>query len=143
MEGKIPEISDQDLLRYAEKISAVRKENPEKGPSSICTHQRYRVLKMGGTNHPSNIPRLRRETFILDKTNYFFYDSIEPIVVIDTYHPADGFFSPTMAEVIAQIPKDTINKVIAFEINLGNIKIVDGAYLAQTTLFAKRKKSPT
>jgi hypothetical protein len=43
---------------------------------------------------------------------------IKPIVDITTYHTYGyyGFFKPSVAEVLAQIPAEHLNKVVAFEI---------------------------
>jgi len=49
--------------------------------------------------------------------------NIKPLADITTYHtpdrgygPWDDFFGPTVAEVLAQIPAELLNRVVAFEI---------------------------
>lgn len=51
---------------------------------------------------------------------------LKPLCVITTYHTYAyyGFFKPTIAEVLAQIPAEHLDKVVAFEI-IGSPETVD------------------
>jgi hypothetical protein len=73
---------------------------------------------------------------------------LQKLQTVTTYHPWAyyGFFKPTIAEVIAQIPEDILDQVIAFELEppenpLEPWDIVQhGNHVAQTTFYAKRPK---
>lgn len=76
---------------------------------------------------------------------------LQPLQNIVTYHTYGyyGFFKPSVAEVIAQIPKDCIDQVVAFEtkgpedasdLNQHIQELNDGYHVATTTLYEQRQK---
>lgn len=73
---------------------------------------------------------------------------LQKLRTIKTYHAWDyyGFFKPTIAEVLAQIPEDILDEVIAFELEppadpLEPWDIVQyGHHVAETTFYGKRPR---
>jgi len=63
------------------------------------------------------------------------------IGTIATYHTYGyaGFFKPSIAEVIAQIPSKYIEECVAFKIN-ENVSGIVGKYQQTTTILYKREK---
>lgn len=72
---------------------------------------------------------------------------LEKIVDIETLHTWAfyGFFKPTIEEVLCQIPKEYINRTIAFRTELvsddPSIAIRGDYHVATTTLYEKSKRS--
>lgn len=76
---------------------------------------------------------------------------LQKLRTIKTYHTWAyyGFFKPTIAEVLAQIPEDILDEVIAFELEppenpLEPWDIVNAGYhVAETTFYGKRPRTKT
>ena len=60
----------------------------------------------------------RRVSYIWDPTSDGSAKDLKPICDIETYHEFGyyGLFKPSIAEVLAQIPEDKLDQVVAFEI---------------------------
>jgi hypothetical protein len=72
----------------------------------------------------------------------FFLGRLTPLREITTFHTWAyyGFFKPTIAEVLAQIPEDLVDQVVAFEILdmiNDNEALNDGYHVAITRLFGR------
>ena len=75
---------------------------------------------------------------------------LKPLCDITTYHTYGyyGFFKPSIAEVLAQIPKEYLDKVVAFEIinspgtaddlNRESAALNAGYHVATTRLYVKK-----
>ena len=97
----IPEITDNTLAKLAERIKPV-----------VDFGGRIRNLQY---IKPCD---LRKIAYPWDPTPAKEAKDLEKIVDIKTYHSygAPVFFKPSIAEVIAQIPKEHLDEVTAFEI---------------------------
>lgn len=98
----IPEITDKELKRRARRIKPTVRFG--KG-----TRERLRYIK------PVN---LRNVAYTWDPKPAEVAKGLSPLRVITTYHGygAPSFFKPSVAEVLAAIPDDIIDQVVAFEI---------------------------
>lgn len=79
--------------------------------------------------------------------------NLEPVRDITTYHTFGyyGFFKPSIAEVLAQIPADLLEKVVAFEIigspttaddlNRESVALNAGYHVAVTRLYIAKQQS--
>lgn len=76
---------------------------------------------------------------------------LQELCTITTYHGYGfyGFFKPSVAEVIAQIPKEHLDKVVAFsvkgpetaeDLNEHIEELNEGYHVAQTTLYIRRPR---
>ena len=130
IEGKafVPEISDEKLNSLIKKIIPVVREN----------NKLYYI----------KIPNLRNIAYTWDYKITEEYDNLKEITRIKTHHYCGyyGLFKPSIAEVLAQIPEELINKVNAFEIindvcsgTDDEIKIFNNGngHLATTILYEK------
>lgn len=105
----IPEISDEKLLELSQRIKPVIRFS--------------RGLK-GLFLSPEGIPYyikpvdLREMAFTWDATPSKKAKGLQEIVAIRTLHSYGyhGLFKPSIAEVIAQIPEEFLDRVVAFEI---------------------------
>lgn len=97
--GWIPAISDEDLDKLCKRIRAVV-EFPRKGKCYIKPVNPRNIAFTWSPKPGKKAVGLKR---IRDITTYHTW----------AYY---GFFKPTIAEVIAQIPKGLLPKVVAFEI---------------------------
>ncbi|MFA6570038.1 MAG: hypothetical protein WCT77_02245 [Bacteroidota bacterium] len=128
--GWIPEISDGELDKLTRLIKAVV-DFPGEG--------KYYIKPVGP----------RTVVFTWDPKPDTVAEGLKPLLDIRTYHAFAfyGFFKPTIAEVIAQIPNDILDQVVAFEIikhpetteDLNNEKeaINAGYHVATTRLYTK------
>ena len=60
----------------------------------------------------------RGVSYVWDPTSIGSVTGLKPLCDITTYHTFGyyGLFKPSVAEVLAQIPEDKLNQVVAFEI---------------------------
>lgn len=98
-ESWIPEISDDELFTLCTRIRTVV-DFPKKGKFFIKPVDPRNASFMWSPK-----PDKRAK-------------DLKPLRVIRTYHTWSyyGFFKPSIAEVIAQIPKELLDQVVAFEI---------------------------
>ena len=100
IEGKafVPEISEEKLNNLIEKIVPVVRED----------NKLYQI----------KIPDLRKTAYTWDFEMTEECNNLKEVIRIKTHHYCGyyGFFKPSIAEVLAQIPEDLIGKVNAFEI---------------------------
>lgn len=126
----IPEISDVELCQLALRIRPV-------------------VQASEGLFNIKPPNDLRKIAFTWDPTLTDLAEDLEPLVEIPTFHIYGyvGFFKPSVAEIIAQIPVGFLDQVVAFsttgpqtstELNAQRAVIEKGFHLAKTQLY-KRK----
>jgi len=62
---------------------------------------------------------------------------LKTLLGIQTYHVRanNSLFKPSLAEVIAQIPEEIINKVVAFETKTDAVKTVGLCHVTETVLY--------
>lgn len=127
----IPPITDRELKRWGH-IRPV-----------MVFHRQLYYIKPGDP---------RNESFVWDAKRVERADKISPIQDIRTYHGFSyhGFFKPSVAEVLAQIPKELLPEVAAFEIikrpeNAANLNeekeaLNQGFHVATTRLYWEIKE---
>ncbi|PWU22642.1 hypothetical protein C5B42_05380 [Candidatus Cerribacteria bacterium 'Amazon FNV 2010 28 9'] len=106
MSGRIPEISNERLAELAARIKPV-------------VFVRYgKIGESGVLRYIGPISDLRGESFLWDPSLQEEAVGLIPVAEITTYHTFafEGFFRPTIAEVLAQIPPKWVMDAIAFEI---------------------------
>ncbi|MBW2972375.1 hypothetical protein KY359_05040 [Candidatus Woesearchaeota archaeon] len=133
MDG-IPEISDERLEELASRIKPV-----------------VRFVRLAATDIDAMVPdyrgelyfiedvRLRGRSFLWDPVPVRPADEIElhPYKEIMTLHSREStVFGPSIAEVLAQIPDDDVNKAVAFETR--HLGFVGDFYSAVTRLYVLR-----
>ena len=96
---KVPEISKARIRQLAERITPVM-EFKEKGR---CYIKPVDIFKESFTWEPELVSKATGLKAICDITTYHHYGYI-------------GYFKPSVAQVISQIPREHLDKVIAFEI---------------------------
>ena len=100
IEGKafVPEITEERLNTLIKKIVPVVREN----------NKLYKI----------EIPDLRKIAYTWDYKITEECNNLKEVMRIKTNHYCGyyGLFKPSIAEVLAQIPENLINKVVAFEI---------------------------
>ena len=123
----IPEISDEALRQRADKIKAL-------------VHQ-------DGALHFIQEPNLRETAFMWDPILTDKAPKMREVARITTYHTFGhpALFKPSIAEVLAQIPEDVVDKVSAFKVlgpddvddlNNENEALNAGYHVAVTILYA-------
>lgn len=91
-------------------------------------------------DHPLTIAYLRNTAFLWDPKKGKPAKGLQIITTIKTYHSWAyyGFFKPDIAETLAQIPSELLNRVCAFEITnadlSGDQKAFDTGYHTATTV---------
>jgi hypothetical protein len=62
-----------------------------------------------------------------------------PLEQIVTYHTWAyyGFFKPTIAEVLSQIPENCLESIVAFETDVDSVQLCGDYHVASTTLYRK------
>ena len=130
IEGKafVPEITEEKLMCLVYKIIP--------------------VIRKGNKLYLIELPDLRNTAYTWEPKITKESDTLEEVTRIKTNHYCGyyGFFKPSIAEVLAQIPEDLIGKIDAFEI-IGDIdsgtdtevKIFNegNGHLATTILYKK------
>lgn len=138
--SRIPEVPKERIKELAERIKpVVRFALGEKG------------LFRSSEGHPYHIEQVDpfRIAYMWTPKPAGKATSLKPLCEITTYHTYAyyGFFKPTIAEVLAQIPAEHLDKVVAFEI-VGGPETADdlnrepealnaGYHVATTRLYAK------
>lgn len=130
---EIPEISDEKLEELYENIKPVMEREKE----LYWVHRPDSLRHIAFTWDPrlSNTP----------------VKSLEKICTIKTLHTWAyyGFFKPTIAEVLSQVPENLINTAVAFstkspedasELNKNKVELNAGFHVAETTLYKKATK---
>ncbi len=81
----------------------------------------------------------RRTAFTWDPRLNKRAASLVKLTAIETIHGfgAPSFFKPSIAEVLAQIPDEFINRVVAFETNHKGFTEGNGFHTATTTLYGR------
>jgi hypothetical protein len=107
------------------------------------------VVSFKGVRHYIKPCHLRTQAYTWDAKKAAKAPALVEIVDIRTYHTYGyhGFFKPSIAEVIAQIPADLIDQVTEFEIverpktvddlNEERIALNKGFHVATTRLYAR------
>jgi hypothetical protein len=107
------------------------------------------VIEFDGVKHHIEKCDLRGESYVWSPVQAEAALALVEIVDIRTYHTFGykGFFKPSIAEVIAQIPEDLIDQVTEFEIVAGPTTVDDlneesvalnkGFHVATTRLYAR------
>jgi hypothetical protein len=128
----IPKIEDADLKALAKRIRPVARKDAAGAPY-------YIVGKID----------LRNESYLWDPEFGKEATGLTPLMQIRTYHTYGyyGFFKPSIAEVIAQIPVQVRDRVVAFEItnrpehasdlNGQRDALNAGLHVAMTILYAR------
>jgi hypothetical protein len=108
------------------------------------------VVAFKGVKHYIQPCHLRNEAYTWDAQKAAKAPPLVELVDIRTYHTYGfhGFFKPSIAEVIAQIPADIIDQVTEFEIvdapksaedlNEERIALNKGFHVATTRLYARQ-----
>lgn len=133
-ELSIPEISDARLTELLQNIKPLIRVNPT-------------------GLHYIELCDPRKVAFTWDPTPTTSADGLEPICTIRTLHTYGfyGFFKPSIAEVLAQIPEVLLAETVAFETrgphdcdDLGKEQAAlnAGFHVAQTTLFRRGQNAP-
>jgi hypothetical protein len=134
-EFSIPEITDEELKARVARIKPL-----------IHSEGKLYALR--------TLPDLRGQSFLWDpKIRRRSERNIEPLRVISTLHTYGHYslFKPSIAEVLAQIPFDLLNQVVAFSIegpqdasdlNAHQDALNAGFQVAQTT-FYRAKRAPS
>jgi hypothetical protein len=125
---KIPPITDERIKELLARIKPVITKDGIKRYIKLC--------------HPRN------EAYTWDAKPTDEAEGITPIIQIKTYHTFGyhGFFKPSLAEVLAQIPEEHIERCAAFEIverpkraedlNEESEALNQGFHVATTQLYA-------
>lgn len=133
MKNYIPKITDDELVKRAENIKPVVREQ-RKFSGDVLFYIKPVDLK--------NV------AFTWDAKPTKQATGLKPIATITTYHAYGyyGFFKPSIAEVLAQIPEQYLKDVVAFEtygpdsvtdLNRNKTELDDGYHVAQTILYGK------
>ena len=106
------------------------------------------MVRVGGTLWSIHLPHLRKQAFTWSPKlrNRIDEDLIEVLDLIQTYHSWAyyGFFKPSVAEVLAQIPKELRKQVVGFtcdgprtasDLNMYSEALNAGYHVAATTLY--------
>jgi len=132
---QIPEITDERLNELAARIKPVHNFGKRRGRCYVKPMKRGDYLRgVAYTWEPRPADKV---------------EDLRPISDIRTYHTFGyyGFFKPSIAEVLAQIPPEVIDQVVAFEIidspsdaedlNREADALNSGYHVATTRLFAR------
>ncbi len=132
MESWIPEISDATLNELFKTIKP--------------------VVRRGNHLYYIEPVNLRNIAYTWDPKLTKKAVNLKKLRTIKTYHTYGyyGFFKPSVAEVIAQIPKDDLDKVVAFEIiespdtvddlNAESAALNAGYHVAKTQLYISKNQ---
>jgi len=127
MEIKIPKISDEKLEELSKRIRPAKEENGELFYYKSCDLRNEsfswaeKDCKAKGLKEFASLPTLH---------TYAYY----------------GFFKPSVAEVLAQLPEDVLDKVIAFKVigpetasdlNKHKEELNAGFHVAETILYTR------
>lgn len=120
-EVNVPEINDTKLNSLCERILPV-------------------VRKNGALYYIEPVDP-RKTSYIWSPTITTEATGLKEFIKINTIHKCSyyGFFKPSVAEVLAQIPDDILDKICAFEIDGSNVGIFQNGcgHSAITTLYEK------
>jgi len=141
MSTRIPEISNERLKELVKRIRpVVRYAKGEKGLFESGEGIPYYIKPV----HPRNV------SYLWNAKPVKMAAGLATLTDITTYHTYGyhGFFKPSIAEVIAQIPEKHIDRIMAFEIiespetaddlNLHLQELNEGYHVAVTRLYRKK-----
>lgn len=160
----IPNISDERLQVLAKRIqpvvrmTKVKTTTTEHEDGSFTLHTKpdpegeWSTWEDGKLYYIEEVANLRRVSYTWSPkpSKPVEEGSLNPLTDIRTYHTWAyyGFFKPTIAEVLAQIPESQIEDVVAFEIidspktaadlNKESVALNDGYHVATTRLYANK-----
>jgi hypothetical protein len=151
---RIPEISDEKLTELYNRIKPVlyyeKKEICEHCGSPLSDCYEHSENETGELFYIKDVDA-RNVAFPWSPTRVNKADDIVSFRETVTYHTWGyyGFFKPTIAEVISQIPEDALDRTVAFltigpkdcdEMNKHIEELNDGYHVAKTILFEREKK---
>lgn len=133
---RIPKISDERLYELYSKIKPVVRYTTEQRKGQL----EYEKDDCGEPYYIEDVD-LRSQAFTWDPAPAKRAGGLEEIAKIETYHTYAyyGFFKPTIAEVLSQIPEQYIDKVTAFE-TVGDTAEICGDYHRAITRLYKKKQ---
>ncbi|MDR3549135.1 MAG: hypothetical protein P4M11_12900 [Candidatus Pacebacteria bacterium] len=156
--SRIPEISNEKLLELSYRIVPVVRmarvrTRIERTKREVIFHEklhRHGKWRAWDKGHLFEIKRvdLRRTSFLWNPRPRCRVDNLQPICDITTYHTFGyvGFFKPSIAEVLAQIPEKYLPVVVAFElvshpysmteVRLHPEALCEGYHVAKVRLYA-------
>jgi hypothetical protein len=121
---RIPKVSNEDIEQLAERIKPVcRYTKSSKGYHRSDEGDLYYIKPVD----------LYRTAFTWDPKADKPAKGLKEIGRIET-------FKPSIAEVLSQLPKDGLEKIVAFETGVGNIDIMSDGYHAATTVLYGRSR---
>lgn len=128
--SRIPEISNERLAQLHARIKpVVRGARTTKGA----------VRHDGGHLYYIKDVDFRGVAFTWDPTLTEPAEGLRDLARIETTHTCGyyGFFKPSIAEVLAQIPVEFLDRCVAYECGVGDIEIVGGgrAHRVTTVLY--------
>lgn len=134
----IPKISDErleELMKQMQPVVRFARLYNEHGTKELQREKRGDLYYIRPV-HPRN------QTFVFDPKPTKRAYGLKPFKTIETYHMTGGFFhKPSIAEVIAQIPEDCLERVVAFEERSRGFDGESRCYtVADTTLYESRRK---
>ncbi len=125
---RIPSISDERLMKLRQRIKPVEK------------FDRSKKTPKAGLYYLEPVD-LRRQTFSWNPEPTVPANNLEEIAQITTYHTYGyaGFFKPSEAEVLAQIPSRILRKTVAYRVG-DDFNIADGQHHRVTTILYGHKQ---
>ena len=129
--SKIPEISNRRLKQLYGRIKPVVRFAKDNGS--------YEQHYDGNLFYIKDVD-LRNVAFTWDPTPAKKVEGLEKLCELTTYHSYGyhGFFKPSVAEVISQIPSEYVDDCVAFETTTG-VEIA-GSYHATITILYKKHR---
>ena len=136
--NRIPEISDERLETLAARIKPVIR-------FQATTAGRFESIDRNPEGKPFYIEPVdfRRTAFTWDPKPTVEAEDIVPYKTIETFHTygAPVFFKPSIAEVLAQIPEEDLERAVAFETGHHDMSaehcLSDGYHWAATVLYER------
>lgn len=120
IKDKIPQISDTELYALCQRIKPVVEQN---GELYYIKEVNPRNIAFTWSPEPTKKAKDLYELFRQDTHhNYGYY----------------GFFKPTMDEVIAAIPLDRLDEVIAFQTGVEEVQIDGSVHKTKTIFYGKK-----
>ena len=148
-DNRIPEISDARLAELYARIKPIARfkrkdgdildfpESPKESEVKLVPND------VGGVLYWLDDVEFPRSTFTYSPKPVKMVKSLKSVTGITTYHTWAyyGLFRPTIAEVLAQIPEEYVDKVVAFETltAITTSHIVENYHVAMTILYVQKE----
>lgn len=139
----IPEISGKKVKELYERIKPVVRYIKTNPTCSECGHvekQTYETDPRGKLYYIKDV-NPQNVAFTWDPEPTRIAKGLRKLEDIVTYHSYAyyGFFKPSIAEVLAQIPEKYLSRVVAFETSTKHIELNGEYHTTVTTLYEKSR----